>query len=214
VRDITTAQIVSKIIAGRQSLTAAGLVSAKTPYNLTNRCSLGAKNQSNGNYLPHSKIRDDEYSIKVYGYDYRVGGEHCRDIIYIADNDRLKLRECINKYKILISAAYGTNHYGSERIVYPRTIIAGPGSVATEKYISIGCCDTEQEIASLKSFLETKTVRFLVSALKVTKNLTRNSFMFAPVMDFDRIYTDEYLYHLFGLTADEIAYIEKKIRKY
>lgn len=214
VRDITTAQIVSKIITGRQSLTAAGLVSPKTPYGLTNRCALGTINQSNGNYLPHSLAQTEKYNIKVYGYDYRVGGEHCLDIIYIADNDGLKLRDCIDKYKLLIPAACGTNHYGEDQVVYPRPIVAGPSSVATEKYISIGCCSTEAEVASLKSYLETKTVRFLVSAIKNTKNITRNTFAYVPVLAWDRCYDDEYLYRLFGLTELEIGYIEKTIRKY
>ena len=214
VRDTTTAKIVSKVIAGRQSFQTAGLVSPKTPFGLTNRCALGAINQSNGNYLPHSLVKMDEYPIRVYGYDYRVDNQHCRDIIYIADNDGLKSRECINKYKLLIPAAYGTNHSGSGRIVYPTPIVAGPGSVATEKYINIGCCDTEAEVTSLKSYLETKTVRFLVSALKITKNLTRNSFVFVPVLTWDRIYDDDYLYKFFELSESERDYIKKTIMAY
>ena len=219
VRDIKTYNIVSQVLNKLDNKYRFffedkdnSIVAAKTPFGLTNRCALGAKNQSNKNYLPHELEQNEKYKIKVYGYDYRLDDKKCNDIIYIEDNKDLKLKEVINKYKILVPAAYGNNNIADGKVVYPTPIIAEPGSVATEKYISIGCCDTEQEALSLQSYLMTKTIMFLIAAIKNTKNITRNTFAYVPIMDLNITYTDEYLYKLFDFTEEQIDYIEKTIK--
>jgi site-specific DNA-methyltransferase (adenine-specific) len=219
VRDIKTYNIVSQVLNKLDNKYRFffedkdnSIVAAKTPFGLTNRCALGAKNQSNKNYLPHELEQNEKYKIKVYGYDYRLDDKKCNDIIYIEDNKDLKLKEVINKYNILVPAAYGNNNIADGKVVYPTPIIAEPGSVATEKYISIGCCDTEQEALSLQSYLMTKTIMFLIAAIKNTKNITRNTFAYVPIMDLNITYTDEYLYKLFDFTEEQIDYIEKTIK--
>jgi site-specific DNA-methyltransferase (adenine-specific) len=219
VRDIKTYNIISHILKKLDNKYQFfftdknnSIVAAKTPYGLTNRCALGAKNQSNCNYLSHTFTRDEKYNIKVYGYDYRLNDNKCNDIIFIENNEELKLKPIINKYKIFIPAAYGNNNIADGKVVYPVPIIAEPMSVATEKYISIGCCDTEYQARSLQSYLMTKTIMFLIAAIKNTKNITRNTFSYVPIMDLNIIYTDDYLYKFFDLSPEQIDYIDKTIK--
>jgi site-specific DNA-methyltransferase (adenine-specific) len=47
---------------------------------------------------------------------------------------------------------------------------------------------------------------------KVTQSTTRNIYTLVPVQDFSESWTDEKLYAKYGLTKDEIAFIESMIR--
>ena len=51
----------------------------------------------------------------------------------------------------------------------------------------------------------------MVSIKKKTQNGPRGVYQFVPLQDFTEEWTDEKLYKKYGLTADEIAYIEEKI---
>ncbi|MBK9043191.1 MAG: hypothetical protein IPN97_08375 [Saprospiraceae bacterium] len=58
----------------------------------------------------------------------------------------------------------------------------------------------------------TKFTRFLVSQLSFSQDITKDRFAFVPIEDFSESWTDEKLYKKYGLTEDEIAFIESMIR--
>ena len=86
--------------------------------------------------------------------------------------------------------------------------MAEPGTACTETYIIAGHFDTRGEAESLASYLRTRFVRFLVSLRKSTQHATRGVYKFVPVQTWDREWTDEELYAKYGLTDEEIAFIE------
>jgi site-specific DNA-methyltransferase (adenine-specific) len=43
-------------------------------------------------------------------------------------------------------------------------------------------------------------------------HITKESYQFVPIQDFNEVWTDEKLYKKYGLTKDEIAFIESMIR--
>lgn len=43
-------------------------------------------------------------------------------------------------------------------------------------------------------------------------HITKSNFIFVPLQDFSKPWTDEELYAKYGLTDDEIAFIESMIR--
>lgn len=98
-------------------------------------------------------------------------------------------------------------YYGlsSIRVLPPRT-------VCTESYLVAGHFATEAEALSLTSYMRTRFVRFLVSLRAVTQHVTRGSFAFVPIQDFSRDWTDIDLYTKYGITPDEIAFIESMVR--
>jgi site-specific DNA-methyltransferase (adenine-specific) len=72
--------------------------------------------------------------------------------------------------------------------------------------------NSEAEAKSLQSYFTTRFFRFLVSLRKITQNAFRSTYKWVPIQTWDRVWTDEALYEKYGLTADEIAYIESVIK--
>ncbi|MDR2770182.1 MAG: hypothetical protein LBB08_01910, partial [Rickettsiales bacterium] len=59
---------------------------------------------------------------------------------------------------------------------------------------------------------KTKFVRYLILQSVSSINLSKSVFQFVPMQDFTQEWTDEKLYKKYGLTADEIAFIDSMIR--
>ena len=52
----------------------------------------------------------------------------------------------------------------------------------------------------------------MVLLLKNTQHATKNVYRFVPIQDFSESWTDEKLYAKYGITDEEIAFIESMIR--
>lgn len=52
----------------------------------------------------------------------------------------------------------------------------------------------------------------MMSLIKNTQNISKGVFAFVPVQDWSKFWTDEELYEKYGITEDEIAFIESMIR--
>lgn len=122
--------------------------------------------------------------------------------------------ELLNKWKVLTSRGYGE---GGEAREYPRMmmgkpIIAPPASACTETYIVIGSYNSEVEATNLASYARTKFLRFLVGLRKNTQDITQDRFAFVPQLSMMESWSDEKLYAKYGLTQEEIDFIESMIR--
>ncbi|MFN3638874.1 MAG: restriction endonuclease, partial [Chloroherpetonaceae bacterium] len=62
------------------------------------------------------------------------------------------------------------------------------------------------------SYIKTHFFRFLVMLNKSTQHATQKVYHFVPMQDFSKPWTDEELYAKYGLTAEEIGFIEKMVR--
>ena len=60
--------------------------------------------------------------------------------------------------------------------------------------------------------MTTKFFRFLVLLKKNTQHATKTVYSFVPTQDFSKPWTDEELYAKYGLTDDEIAFIDSMIK--
>ena len=72
--------------------------------------------------------------------------------------------------------------------------------------------EKKEEADNLLRYAETKLFRFLVSSVLLTQNIAKDKFCFVPIQDFSKSWTDEMLYEKYGLTEEEIAFIESMIR--
>jgi site-specific DNA-methyltransferase (adenine-specific) len=120
----------------------------------------------------------------------------------------------VERWKVLLSMGYGE---GGETRDYPRNIlgkpiIAEPGSACTETYIVIDHFENEQHAKNLAAYLRTRFLRFLVGLKKNTQHVSKDKFNFVPRMAMTQKWTDEKLYDHFGLTQEEILFIESIIR--
>ena len=119
--------------------------------------------------------------------------------------------EWVDQWKVLLGAAYGAGETVPHQI-FNVPIIAGPGTACTETYLVIDRFDSELAAERLAAYLRTRFVRFLVSLRKYTQHLYNERFSFVPDLPMDRVWTDEALYKKYGITPDEIAFIEMMIR--
>jgi site-specific DNA-methyltransferase (adenine-specific) len=124
--------------------------------------------------------------------------------------------DLIDKWKVFTSKS-SSEHAGQvdkngQRRVLSLSGVIPPGSVVTETYILLGAYDTETEARNCFSYVVTRFFRFLLAVRSSAQDLARSAYQFVPLQDFSKPWTDQKLYKKYGLTADEIAYIEKLIR--
>jgi site-specific DNA-methyltransferase (adenine-specific) len=87
-----------------------------------------------------------------------------------------------------------------------------PGTACTETYLVANRFDEEKSARRFADYLRTKFVRFLISVRTNTHHLYSERFAFVPDLPMDRTWTDKELYDLYGLSTDEIDYIEASMR--
>lgn len=87
-----------------------------------------------------------------------------------------------------------------------------PKYICTETYIIAGSYKNKKQALNMIQYLKTKFVRFLVSQMSFSQDITKDRFYFVPVLDMQEEWTDEKLYTRYKLTKEEIDFIESKIR--
>ena len=126
---------------------------------------------------------------------------------YIVRNAVENGLDSIDKYKLFFTTTYSTN-----AINPPEIIQASPNTVCTETFLRVGCFETEQEQQNCLQYMQTNFFKVLLYLGKGTMQVTKSVFQLIPLQDFSKPWTDTELYTKYGLTADEITFIEKMVR--
>ena len=134
-------------------------------------------------------------------------------IAWIARKDIAVNPEWINEWKVLMTRVQGTSAAVETKFL-SKPIIAEPGTACTETYLVAGHFENETEAASYAKYLRTRFVRFLVSLRKPTQDAARGVYGFVPNLPLNQEWTDAKLYKRYGLTKDEIAFIESQVAKH
>jgi Eco57I restriction-modification methylase len=119
----------------------------------------------------------------------------------------------VEDWKVLMTAVQGTSAAVETKFL-SKPIIAGPGTACTETYLVAGRFDSEVDALRYAKYLRTRFVRFLVSLRKSTQHATRDVYSFVPDLPLDTEWTDVKLYEQYGLTGDEIAFIESQVAEH
>ena len=124
--------------------------------------------------------------------------------------------DLIDKWKVISSYltaehAGETDKNGQKRIISTLEVL-NPGVVCTETYLLLAVFDTENEAKNFMGYMKTRFVRCLIAMVTATQHLARSNFRFVPVLDFTRSWTDSDLYAKYGLTDEEITFIESTIK--
>ena len=162
--------------------------------------------------FPEEVLDEKEY-FKFYG---RVNGKRVYRYLkkeYVLDN------KYINKYKILIPEGNGSGALGE---VLSTPLIGAPLIGATDTFLNIGSFDDENVAENVLKYVKTKFARTMLGILKITQHNPRSTWKYVPLQDFtpnsDIDWTksvseiDQQLYKKYGLTADEIEFIETKVQ--
>jgi site-specific DNA-methyltransferase (adenine-specific) len=145
------------------------------------------------------------------GIELYYNGWQKAGIGYIDKSIISKNSEWVKDYKVYVSKAYGAGESFPHQILN-RPILGKPNSCCTETYLLIGPFSNANTSENVFSYIETRFFRFLVLLIKNTQNGMKKVYSFVPMQDFGEGWTDEKLYKKYGLTKDEIAFIESKIR--
>ena len=140
---------------------------------------------------------------------YQNGGKG-----YIARSSISTGTHLIDAWKVYVGrAAPGTGN----RDTYPHKIISTPfigepGTISSETYLCIGPFGSKTEAESALSYLSCRLTRLLILLHKPSQDTTRKVYTFVPIQEWNRTWTDENLYAKYGISASEIAFIEKFVR--
>lgn len=124
------------------------------------------------------------------------------------------------KYKVLVPRANGSGAIGE---VLSTPLIGEPLIGYTQSFIGIGSFDTEYEAVAAMKYVKSKFARCLLGILKITQDNDREVWRCVPLQDFTPASDidwsasiadiDRQLYRKYGLTEEEIAFIESKVKE-
>lgn len=167
------------------------------------------------------------YPSNPFGFRTYVRGEHLKfkgstKLItsegygYVKRSDITKSQDAIDTYNVIMTRAMsGGNKPGSDgkyQIVPSTMRVMEPNEICAETYICIGNYQTKNEAQNLRAYLTTMFARFLMLQAMSSIMINKDAFQFVPLQDFSKPWTDEELYKKYGLTDEEIAFIESTIR--
>jgi len=137
-------------------------------------------------------------------------------IKYAAKKDITDTMNLLDKWKLIVprSPIAGQTDFSKPVGFYydGNTNIIPPGTCCTESFIIPFASHSKEEVENFKSYLFTKTVRFLLLQCVVSQDVTREKYRFIPHLEhYDRKYTDEFLCKLWNIDEDEWKYIDSKI---
>ena len=114
-------------------------------------------------------------------------------------------RDYIDRWKVIVPEAIGSGDPATDIF---RPIVCAPREINTETYVMNGPWKDRTEAENVAEYMRTKFFRFLVGLKKITQHATGKVYSLVPIQDFSRLWTDEELYAKYGLSDEEIAFID------
>ena len=142
---------------------------------------------------------------------YSSGG-----ISYVKREDVTRNSQWIDSYKVIFSKATcehaGKPDKSGRYRVFSTMKILKPQEICTQSYLVGGTFYCQEKAENYLSYLKTCFVRFLMLQLLSTQDISAEKFRFVPLQDFSKPWTDAELYAKYGLTDEEIQFIESMIK--
>lgn len=128
--------------------------------------------------------------------------------------------ENLNQYKIFFPKSNGSGHFGETMTAAE---IGEPLTGHTQTFLSIGSFNSKHEASTANKYLITKFARAMLGVLKVTQDNKKAVWKYVPLQDFTEnsdidwsksvAEIDRQLYRKYGLSDDEIAFIESNVKE-
>ncbi len=157
---------------------------------------------------------DNEEYIQIYG---RENGKRTYKYIkreYVNKVDNL------DRWKIFVPKSNGSGALGE---VLTTPLIGQPLIGHTESFISIGSFETQQEAQNALKYIKAKFCRVMLGILKVTQDNPPKKWKYVPLQDFTSMSDidwlqsvsdiDKQLYKKYGLSEEEIQFIESHVKE-
>ena len=128
--------------------------------------------------------------------------------------------ENLMKYKVLVPRSNGSGAIGE---VLSTPILGEPILGYTRTFLGIGAFDSKEEAENALKYVRTKFARTMLGILKITQDNPIETWRLVPLQDFTAnsdidwsksvSEIDKQLYKKYGLSAEEISFIESKVRE-
>ena len=161
-----------------------------------------------------TKPNDNNEYAQIYGRE-----KNARFLKWIK-KAYVKIPDNFDFYKIFIPKANGSGAIG-EALSTP--LVGEPLVGSTTTFLSIGKFATKEEAENCMKYIKTKFARAMLGTLKVTQDNPRETWANVPLQDFSAnggidwsrsiAEIDKQLYAKYALSAEEIAFIESKVRE-
>lgn len=157
----------------------------------------------------------DTDDVRIYGREGNERKYKWTSRTFVAEHPNLY------KYKVFVTGANGNGVLG-ETLSTP--VIGEPGTGYTQTFISFGAFENKFDAESLLKYFKTKFLRIMLGTLKITQNnKTKAVWQNVPLQDFtvdsDIDWSksiseiDQQLYKKYGLSDEEITFIEEKVKE-
>jgi site-specific DNA-methyltransferase (adenine-specific) len=186
-------------VRGYQEESFSNIISANDPFGFDVRVENSYKRVK-----PVFKKEEFSDCIQFYYFGWRKERVGYIEKKYIAKN-----LEWVNQYKVFIPKAWGIGNIAEDWLI---PFVGLPNSCCTETYLLVGPFSQKKEAENLISYTQTRFFHFMLGMVKIIQNTMKGAYRFVPMQDFSESWTDEKLYKKYGLTQNEIAFIESMIR--
>ena len=159
-------------------------------------------------------LKPFETGVEFYYHGWRTKG-----VGYVERDSVKRNKEWIDKVKILIPKAWGIGNISKDSL--SPFIVSNP-SCCYETYLVVGTFENTSEANNAMKYMQTKFFHLLVAVLKNTQNAMQRAYKYVPLQDFTSesdidwsksvADIDKQLYTKYGLTAEEVAFIESKVK--
>lgn len=187
IRDFRALHIIQKVINAPDFKSFEEIAGSQTPFGIVT------------SFKDYTDKPTSKNTMKIYGNKF---------IGYTSIHNILKNKELAYKYKVLVPKAIGDGIIATDRI---KPIVADNPSICTQTYIVYGAFDSKAEAENLSEYMKTKFFHFLLGQLKNTQQISPSMFKLVPLLDFTQSWDDKKLYQKYGLTEEEIAFINSVV---
>ncbi len=154
------------------------------------------------NFSEYSKQRTNKNNIELY----KSGG-----VVYTSRAKIKNGEKMLEKFKIFIGkASPGADTF--PHLVISKPVIGKPGSACTETYLALYETKDVDEINNVAIYLQTKLAKFMILMMKPTQDVLKKSYSLLPVQDFSKSTTDDELFKKYGITDEEIVFIDSLVK--
>ena len=121
--------------------------------------------------------------------------------------------DLIDKWKLVTSRSTSVPEEDNGQVLrLSQTFLVEPGAIVTESYVLIDVFDCKDDAENAYAYLKTKFFRFLCQPTIVSPDVSKRTFIFVPLLSYEKVWKDEELYARYNLLPEEIKFIEDSIK--
>lgn len=201
IRDERLIPLLEKVLAYKGG-TFSKIVSPRKPYGLS-----GDVFKNPAKYaLPPMSDTPINKGLIIHGLD-----EHLRRVKkYVSEQYPIPKTEFVKGWKLFVARNQGSGIFGE---IMSEIIIAGDNELCTETYVVFGPFKTRQETINCYNYVKTKFFRACLGIRKLDQGASQGVYKYVPLVDFKEEWTDRKLYNKFGLSHEDIKFIEENVQE-